>query len=91
MKTILCKNVRIDPDGNRVVCGGFLAALTDIQIDILRVSQERAILRCHSCPPEARWVSVGFGPEGISIEPADQPERYNEPKYSKIQYCEQEA
>ena len=88
MKNIHCENIYYDKEGKKKKCNRFLAALTDLQIDILRVDEETPVFRCPRCSRETRWSTIYFDKEkgGLSMSSLDiQPEFE---KKSDMQYVE---
>jgi hypothetical protein len=63
MKTIRCQNIYKDETGSSHKCGRILAVLTDLQVDLIKIDEEKPIFRCPECRPEARWQEVGFDKE----------------------------
>lgn len=60
MKIIRCKNRYLDESGKSVECGRIIAVLTDLQIDILKIDEEKPVFRCPKCHSEDRWIEIGF-------------------------------
>jgi hypothetical protein len=68
MKTIRCKNIYKDPEtGKDRECGRILAALTDFQVDLLVMDDERPLFRCPKCPPEQRWIEIYYNKDTDKI------------------------
>ena len=63
LKVIRCKNLYLDESGRSVECGRIIAILTDLQIDILRIDEEKPVFRCPKCSAEDRWIEIGFNNE----------------------------
>lgn len=63
MKVIRCKNKYIDENERRVECGRIIAVLTDLQVDILKIDEEKPIFRCPKCSSEDRWFEIGMNDE----------------------------
>lgn len=58
MVDVTCEN-EIYVGGEKRKCGRWLASLTDLQIDALKIDPEAVFyLRCPACRPECRWVSI---------------------------------
>lgn len=63
MKTVKCKNTYM-VEGKEVECGRWLCALTDMQVDMLKIDPEGGpVLRCPSCHSEQRWIKI-YSKEG---------------------------
>lgn len=60
MKVIRCKNRYLDESHKQVECGRIIAVLTDLQVDILKVDEEKPVFRCPKCHPEDRWIQIGY-------------------------------
>ena len=46
-------------DGKEVECGRWIAALTDMQVDMLKIDPEGGpVFRCPSCHPDQRWIKI---------------------------------
>lgn len=58
MLTILCENEAII-NGEKRRCGRWLAQLTQLQIDIMKVDPEaKFYLRCPACKPDVRFKEI---------------------------------
>lgn len=90
MKTIKCQNV---VEGKK--CGRFLGILTDLQIEILRIDEEKGfITRCPCCPPDQRWARISMRKEdGVivweTLNPEDVAEFPPELIFDEKIICEQ--
>jgi hypothetical protein len=60
MKIIRCQNIYKKENRESFKCGRILAVLTDLQLDLIRIDEEKPVFRCPECRPEARWQEVGF-------------------------------
>jgi len=91
IKTLKCKNIRLGIDYSRKECNGFLATLTDAQLDVLLIDPEaRSEFRCHSCPAEMRWITVRGENGKLIYEPGpDEQKFHKEPAYDTVLICEQ--
>ena len=92
MKLIKCENVILTEEGQRK-CGRILAALTDLQVEILRAEDvESPIFRCPKCPKEQRWVTIKFNKEtdGFHFKVLDKsPELTDTMQFSGREICVQ--
>ena len=93
MKVIRCKNVYRNEAGQPVECGRILAALTDLQIDILRIDEERPVFRCPKCHPEDRWTEISKDKEGkLHIRVLDKHPEFKPAdnlQYEELEICTQ--
>lgn len=90
MKTIKCQNKVL---GHK--CDRFLVMLTDIQVDMLRLDEEKGfIVRCPNCPPDQRWSRISVRKEDGAVvwetlRADDVGEFPAELKYDETLICEQ--
>lgn len=65
MLDVLCEN-EIYVGGEKRKCGRWLASLTDLQIDIMKVDPEAVFyLRCPACKSNCRWVTIKHSDGGL--------------------------
>ena len=90
MRIVRCQNRFKDRKNGK--CGRILGVLTDLQIDMLMVDEEKGpIFRCPQCPPGQKWSQITKDKDGkltfhVLEDIGNMPE---EVVFDKLVICEQ--
>lgn len=90
MQTIYCEN-KYRKNGQDRRCGRWLARLTDLQVDILKIDPEHEMFfRCPACKPEYRWKRVWWE-DGLKMENCEKPDTDKPMDFDDVEIAQEVA